>query len=332
MLLEVYVIVRGINLYHYSQVDDPDEDIKSNLTSGLLTAIQAFTQEARKSEIEYFASADEYFLFTNLGSSEKMLICVYEKDSDRKMANLMMKQVQDIILQSPIMELASENIVDDKVSEEVNRKINTAIETVFMSNYPVDLAESIFNESNCSYLRIINMEQDEIIFEKARPRPLLKQKQIDELKLMNSSLQKLSEKLEEREYEYITMATDGALFGIIKNHSLFGMSYSSGIVDEKDFHRQTLRIFDFSTNKYSKEKSLIFEMELDQNGDMLAHNGDLPSPMIEIFISSVINSIERYISSFIRKKFSQVEIHFSSNAMMAILADKKLLKIIFYRN
>ncbi|MCY3412437.1 MAG: hypothetical protein INQ03_12440 [Candidatus Heimdallarchaeota archaeon] len=315
MLTELYVIVEGTTQYYYSKAGRNTGGINVNLTSGFLTAIQAFTKEARQSDIEYFASQEEYFLFTQLEKSNKLLIGVYEKGSNRETADNILHQVKNIIESSHLMDEKYRYREDLIKNQLISDKIDTIIRRMFEDDYPTLLADTIFNShSSLSLIRIMNIETDIIFWEKARPKPLLKKKQIEEMNLLIATADKLGEKLKQPKFELLHIEVNNAQIGLLRNNNILAMTFASGIMSNEEFMLATFGLFDITSPHYLSynRDSIVGSIELDNDGSIINRDGDLKTPMIEIFISSLLNAMERFTGTFIRKSFHSASLYYPS--------------------
>lgn len=316
LLREVFIIANGLNLFHYSSDNQDDNIVKSNLTSGFLSALQSFSLQARDSAIEFFSSQDEYFLFTPLGVREMMLVCVFDRATNREFADSLIKQIHSIMLESYIAGPDFSNTIYVEKNDEIFEQIKKLTENPFDKEFLTSTAMKLFDgKKSISSLRIINMQNNEIYYENARPKPLLKETQISEFNLLLAALDKLCERLNYPRFELLSINCPGSIFIIYRKVETMIIMFSSGMVGLDELSNAILEIFESKTIKdYTRDyklntiaNSLI---NLDSSGDVKSIRGEIPFQMVEIFISTVINGLDRFVSSYVRKNFNEVRICF----------------------
>lgn len=324
MLREVYIIANGLNLFHYSSDLNDDNVVKSNLTSGFLSALQSFSLQARESAIEFFSSKDEYFLFTPLGISEMMLVCVFDKATQREIADSLLKQIRVILLNSYIAQPDFSNTIYVDKNRIIFDEIRELTQNPFDSQYLVSIAGKIFDKENSiSSMRVINLQSNEIYYENARPKPLLKEIQISELNLLLAAIGKLCERFEYPNFEFVTINCQSSIFALFRKIDTLVVMFSSGMVNLDQIKQNVLQIFENKTSKeffagYNENQIAESAVNLNSSGEIISQRGQIPFPMIEIFLSTAINALDRFVSSYIRKNFKDVTIYFPNESKSSI--------------
>lgn len=337
MLKEIYVVSDGKNLYYYSPIGLKRDYMETNLTTGLLSAVQHFMQEARKSDVDYFSSVDEIFVYTSLNDGN-MLIGVFDGHVDRSLARALLQQAKIIIMGSHILKEENLNKVNEMKNNEIDLCIDQILERVLHDSIPVETADKVYTSlSTLTFLRILNRKNNNIIYENARPKPILAKQKREDLKLVISTVDKLSERFGLGEFTFLLIELEGSFVGILRVNNLIALGFASGIVTTKEFSDHLFELFSMGT--YSNFIIQFMELpskkklELDNANEIVEQIGFEKLPMVEIFTSSVLNSLESLIKPFIRKSYQKISIFYSSDAARLVIdKNNSNTRLVYYSN
>ena len=330
LLKEIYITANGLNLFTYPQNLVEDKFVKSNLTSGFLSAIQAFSMEARESEIEYFESRDEYFLFTPLKTKNRMLICVFDKNDQRDLADNLLKKVLGLMLDSHLILEDYDNVIDNTRNKELCDNIDKLLEDAKNQSDPAKYAQGVFNgETAISSLRVLDLINKQTLFEDARPKPFLKTNQINEIYLTLDAFDKISERSKLPIFDFLSIYCQGAFFVIFRTKSNLSMITATGIANPETIQQKVLDLYNYGNLKSFKAvyqqniNNPSYSISLNNDGEIISEEGTSPAPLMDVFLLTTLNALSRLVSSFVRKNYDRVEIFIPSKNRTTITMEVK---------
>ena len=127
MLKEVFVIEDGINVFHYNTSDDTLSHTDPVRTSGFLSALQSFTRETRSGSINSYSSDSENVIFKKIENTNKQLVAIFSKNTDDKMAEALVNQIDIILSRSNIMFEVNVDLSNTKEGKKIKSQIKKLV-------------------------------------------------------------------------------------------------------------------------------------------------------------------------------------------------------------
>ncbi|RMG19665.1 MAG: hypothetical protein D6732_29615 [Methanobacteriota archaeon] len=160
------------------------------MESGFLSAISAFAEDARNSQIKKFELENEVIFFEKLKNLD--LIGIFDKTTNDTIAKLMMQSIRSSFLKIDEQEDLAKigDTMTRKAVEEFEILLNTGLSEQFLVQNALTISENIkFN-----YLTIYDHKQRKEIFSLSKPKILSKKNVEVDINLLLTSFEKFTQK------------------------------------------------------------------------------------------------------------------------------------------
>ncbi len=317
MLKEIFVIADGILYFHYS--DDPEITNSDDtiLSSGLLTAIQNFSEGARSDALDSFNMENEYFLFRKFPNSTKTLVGVFETRTPQKLARDSLNRIYDSVNSTTILQ--EEGLIELNTTEkqELKNKISELISQLFGTKEDAEFIKDLLSRRTDIPLAFLLDAYEKVpITVFARPKPLFKNQQIKDFFLFNSSLTTTISKLNlSGALRFCLFSSLEYVVAVVFCGKSISIATGSMNNSEKDVTSAALQMCHIKTFKdlidYTKDEILASRTRISQSGDITHLEGDKLPTMASIFLSTLINNINGFFQQLTRRKFEEATFYLS---------------------
>ncbi|MHA2503134.1 MAG: hypothetical protein ACXAE3_09700 [Candidatus Kariarchaeaceae archaeon] len=196
MLQELFVLRDGQPLLYYSAEEQNDADFdRTMLSSGILSAMSAFSEEARDAQMDNFASDTELFQFSKSEKLDVIIVGAFPRETPPSLARVMVEYIQNKLEHVEILEM--EGMYDLLRLEKMKfvREIPEFVAQIMLH----DIEESYFDNivKDCPGVNLgvlIALETKKQRWLLARPRPLFYDGMVQDLLLTDQFAGNLTRK------------------------------------------------------------------------------------------------------------------------------------------
>ncbi|MHA2094514.1 MAG: hypothetical protein ACW98F_07795, partial [Candidatus Hodarchaeales archaeon] len=313
MLKEIFVIENGVLLFHYSSDPKKADSDESILSSGLLTAIQDFSEGARADALDSFSMENEFFLFTKFPNSHKTLVGVFEKHTPQALSRKSLIKIFTEIHEANLPDEGGFIELNTPEKDKLKNHILKLSSQLFGTNEDVAYVNELLEKRTDIPLAILLDAIDKkVITNFARPKPLFKQQQVTDFFLLNSTLSKTIPRLGFKgECEYFCINTDEYVVASVFCGKKISIATGSMNSLEEDVLSVALEMCYFSS---LNELTGSLGEESEFNSSILLHDGaiehikgnKLPGTA-SVFLLTLINNLNSFTKLLTRRRF--VEFH-----------------------
>jgi hypothetical protein len=311
MLKEIFVIADGVLFFHYSVDPDITNSDDTILSSGLLTAIQNFSEGARSDALDSFNMENEYFLFRKFPSSTKTLVGVFETRTPQQLARDSLNQIFNIVIGTNILKEEGLIELNSLEKQELKKQMAELISQLFGTKEDAAYIKDLLGrKTNIPLAFLLDAHEKKPIAVFSRPKPLFKDQQIKDFFLLNSSLHTTVSRLNLhgtsrlcifKSLEYVV-----AVVFCGKNISVASGSMNS---PEKDVTNAALQMCHIKSIKdfieYSNEETPNSRTKFSQSGDIKHLEGEKLPLTASVFLLTLINNVNGFFQQITRRKFDQ---------------------------
>lgn len=313
MLKEVFVINGGILIFHYSSDQDKSDDDQAVLSSGLLTAIQDFSEHTRFDVLESFSTENEYFIFTKGSKEGQVIVGVFDRRAQRKLAEEALQKVRVIVDSTPWpLDLGRQ--LSSEMKESLRERIEIITSQIFGSEQlSAYVNEILSNRTDIPLGFVIDLENRETIASFARPKPLFRDAYAKELLLLHSTLETTLTRLELSEsYSYFTVGSQDYVVAVCKSGKFLNIASGAMRTPEENvltavanmcYHPSVESLTDGIETETLETKGV-----LNSSGRIAIQEGKPLPTIANITISTLINNLDKFFRLLNRREFSIFEI------------------------
>ena len=323
MLREIFLIDEGLLQFHYSSDSSASEDDKAVLSSGLLTALQDFSSQARSGSLESFITGDEYFLFTKCPETVRVVVGVFHRLAPEELARESLERIQEVFKSTDIPEESGKQLPDDE-----KQRLRSLIEEIGLQLFDKEYFELhidklLSNRSDIPLAFLIDSTDSSLVTYFARPKPLFRKSQVDDFRLLYSTLDKSLTNL--------GVATDYSYF-IIQSQGYSAASYNSvrfASVATGAMRVDSATVLDVAIKMCLPSGEMPdmpnFEQGVIEGVSLLFSNGilkhesgeNLPS-MSQVYLSTLVNNVDSFFKSVSRRVFTRFDVFGGSTQQKGI--------------
>lgn len=211
----------GQPLLHYSskgEISDEQFD-KAMLSSGFLSALASFSQEARSSDMDNFSSGNELFVFTKVPELDVIVIGSFTKNISVAFARMIINHLNNLLKGRNVIEMSGIYDLHRPQKLDFIRSIPDYINQVLLTEYSEDYFNGVANECHGANLAfVIELDSKNVIWKYARPSPLFNPSLKQDTLLINRFAVNLVSKLGlGNQYLYLTASTGNYSIAIQHN-------------------------------------------------------------------------------------------------------------------
>jgi hypothetical protein len=311
MLKEIFVIADGVLFFHYSVDPDITNSDDTILSSGLLTAIQNFSEGARSDALESFNMENEYFLFRKFPDSSKTLVGVFETRTPQQLARNSLIQVFNEVIDTNLPDEKGFIDLNTTEKQELKKRIGELISQLFGTKEDAAyVSELLGSRTDIPLAFLLDAYEKKAIAIFAKPKPLFKDQQVKDFFLLNTSLNTTISKLnlsgtlkfsKFKSLEYVI-----AVVFCGKSISVASGSMNSS---ENDVTNAALKMCHYDSIEKligsSNEEVLKTRARISQSGDITHLKGEKLPTNAAIFLLTLINNVNRFFTQITRRKFDE---------------------------
>ncbi|MHA1906584.1 MAG: hypothetical protein ACW98Y_04765 [Candidatus Thorarchaeota archaeon] len=324
MLKEVFVIEEGILQYHFNADKGTDDSDDAVLSSGLLTAIRDFSQHARSDVLDSFSTETEYFLFTAVPSSRRIIVGVFDRRTPMQVARDFLLRMIEVVEAAHLPSGTGEMPSSEKKLE-IRQKIERIATQLFGRDALAQYIEEILEGRNDIPLAfLVDFYDKTLLAHFARPRPLFKEQQVQEFLLLHSTLLTSLPKLGiEGEYESFLIESQDYVVSGCRGGRL--LSVASGAMKtpaenvESASYQMCYDLQAESPDYDSEVAQTISKGRILSDGSEKHEDGQPLPPTSRIFVSTLVNNIDSFFGAINRRKFSRFEVRSGKDPSKALV-------------
>ncbi|MHA1994014.1 MAG: hypothetical protein ACW97Z_05700 [Candidatus Hodarchaeales archaeon] len=329
MLKEIFVIENGVLLFHYSsdpKIVNSDESI---LSSGLLTAIQDFSEGARSDALDSFTMENEFFLFKKFPNSHKTLVGVYEKHTPQSLSRKSLIKIFTRINDANLPDEKGFVELDTPEKRELKNQILELSIQLFGTEEDVAyVTELLERRTDIPLAILLDATEKKVITKFARPKPLFKQQQVTDFFLLNSTLGKMISRLGLKgECDYFCINTDEYVVATVYCGKKISITTGSMNSLEEDVLSAALQMCYFSSlndltgsqGEESEFNSSIFQ----QDGTIEHVKGTKLPSTASVFILTLINNLNSFSKLLTRRRFVEFQLTTSGESSHKLILQRK---------
>ncbi|MHA2501634.1 MAG: hypothetical protein ACXAE3_01995 [Candidatus Kariarchaeaceae archaeon] len=311
MLMELYYIVAGVDVFHYSKKNlDADHFI---LSSGFLTALTNFSQEVRSAQIDFFSSETEIFMFEELGP-DSILVLVFENTIDQQVARQVMRNVIQLMLDAGVMEVPPHLGFDRPIEVKLQKQIEAMSTSLISTEYQVVAAKQVLKKIPLDYLIIYDYSRDEVFLQHGKYKGLNKDEIFRVLRLLSKVLTPLVKSfnlgknvsfLAVESYEYhLVIAKNGVNFTFAMDKDPEDFNY----VNNVPFEILSLPGWSQFSEKYQSAVP-VASWKIDGDKNVKIHRGEKSIDISPDAVFRAIDTVSRLCESFKLEEFNNFTIY-----------------------
>lgn len=299
------------------------------MSSGVLSAISSFSEEARSSAVESFSSETELFLFSKIKPLGANFIGVFTKNTDQIIAELIVENIKAEMISQKL--LVDGDLIymdtDEKVS--FKKQIPEIIRRIQDSEEQEAFLNRLFSEIDGAMLGMfIDVTTKNKLWSAAKPRPLFKDDYVQDYLLLHSVTNNMISRLGLGD-NYIMINIESADY---RTSSLFNGTHVALVTSSVigNFAKLQSKVADMSFYpRYADIESVVSEFEnitqfaLENNTLTKQQGMDLPTNAA-IFIQTFMNNLQKFFRNITNRLPSTCEIYFSRNKS---LSGKMIIKM-----
>ncbi|MFX0085142.1 MAG: hypothetical protein ACFFAU_05680 [Candidatus Hodarchaeota archaeon] len=329
MLKEIFVIADGILFFHYSIDPKSMNSDETILSSGLLTAIQNFSESARTDALDSFTMANEYFLFKKFLNTHKTLVGVFESHTPQKLSRNSLNKIFDLIIKSELpQEEGFINLYSPEkllLKKQIDKLLNQFFGTKEDAYY---VNELISKRTDIPLALLLDANEKKLITKFARPKPLFKDYQVNDYFLLYSTLQTTISRIGlPVNYAYCVIKSDQYCLASVfsgKNISLATGSLNTPVDVVLDAALKMCRFESVTalTGDIGEVKS-IKTAKLNKEGVLSHSKGEEFPPMISIYLLTLINNINNFFQTITRRNFIEFSLLLKNESYHKLNIERK---------
>jgi len=326
LLKEVFVIYEGLLSFHYLRSGESSDSDQAILSSGLLSAIRDFSQQARSNALESFYSENEFFLFSAMHARGLVMACVFERDAPQKVANEAVSRIRDLL---DSVEIPTSGL---QLEEQKKDQLRKSIEEIVVQLFGVEDIEArahqiLDNRTDIPLAFVLDITQRKTMAKFARPRPLYREEQVQEFLLVHDTLLRVLGKIGPYEsYRYFVLDTNdysiaGCWSGRMLSVTTGSMRTPGNVVLDVAglLCHQPLNAADGSVTETHVR---VNRSRLTKDGDVIHEEGWVLPPLTGIFLSTLVNNLGSFIRLLTRRSFDRFEAVFSTAPEMKLILQR----------
>ncbi|TXT56420.1 MAG: hypothetical protein BAJATHORv1_20009 [Candidatus Thorarchaeota archaeon] len=308
MLKEVYLIEDGMLIYHYNINAEDDDSDQAVLSSGLMSAIRDFSEQTRADALQSFSTESEFFQFIPCHRGQAVLVGVFERRTSEQLAQQMLTKVREVLKDAKMPETDGA-VMKIEERNRISASIVKLANQFFGSEGVKEYIESILSErTDIPLAFVVDTEKKKAIAHFARPKPLFKAEQVQELLLAHSTILRALTKLEiMNTYDYVVMQSEDYATSICHSGKILGVTTGAIRVSLEDVIKVGAEIcyLDEIDSFHDKiEKAQIERRaQLNKEGKISHIEGEEFPPIAPVFFSTVLNNIEGLFRTLTRRNF-----------------------------
>ncbi|MFX0211793.1 MAG: hypothetical protein ACFFDT_37800 [Candidatus Hodarchaeota archaeon] len=328
MLKELFVIHVGNLIFHYSPEKSASFSDKAILSGGLLSAINSFIRDARSDIVDSFQTEHEYFLFSKLGKTDRVLIGVFERPDPVKIAKMVIDKIHPLITESKIIEDLVISTDDPEIAM-LEKKIELVTTQLFGTEGEGIYIKELLEERGDIQIGILaDVVEKKEIAHFARPTPLYKKEQCQKALLLYSNLLQVLSRLKLAEsFSYFSVSSkdyvvvgclSGKLYGIVTGVLQVPETQVLQVGANMCHHETINDLVNLYGTEQIRNKS-IFQT----NGTIFHQDGEKLLSTSGILLSTLINNIGSLFKSLTRKNFSNFKVVISEKDKIQLKLNRK---------
>ncbi len=335
MLKELFVIQVGNLIFHYSPEKSATFSDEAILSGGLLSAINSFIRDARSDIVDSFQTEHEYFLFSKLGKTDRVLIGVFERSDPEKIARMAIEKIHPLIAESKI----NKDLVvstDDPEIAVLEKKIRLMTTQLFgTEGESIYIEELLEGRGDIQIGILVDVVQKKEITHYARPTPLYKKEQSQKALLLYSNLLQVLSRLKlAKSFSYFTISSkdyvvvgclSGILYGIVTGVLQVPETQVLQVGANMCHHETINDLVNIYGAQQVKNKSI-----LQANGSVIHQDGEMRLSTGGILLSTLNNNIGSLFKSLTRKKFSKFKAVTNEKEKIQLILNRKEFSDDFY--
>ncbi|TFG13724.1 hypothetical protein EU537_05560 [Candidatus Thorarchaeota archaeon] len=313
MLKEVFLIDEGLLQFHYSNDSSASEDDKAVLSSGLLTALQDFSSQARSGSLESFLTGDEYFLFTKCPETDRVVVGVFHRLAPEELARESLERIQEVFKSADIPDASGKQLPGDEKQRLRNLIKEIGIHLFDKEYFELHIEELLKNRSDIPLAFLVDTTDNSLVTHFARPKPLFRKSQLDDFRLLYSTL--------EKSLTSLGIATEYSYF-IIKSQGYSAASYNSvrfASVASGAMRIDSDAVLDVAIKMCVPSGEIPDMADLDQgeiegvsllfnNGILKHERGERLPSMSQVYLSTLVNNADAFFKSVNRRVFTRFDV------------------------
>ncbi len=329
MLKEIFVIENGVLLFHYSRDPKKANSDESILSSGLLTAIQDFSEGARADALDSFAMENEYFLFKKFPSSQKTLVGVYEKHTPQSLSRKSLIKIFAVINEANLPDEKGFVELDTPEKQSLKNQILELSAQLFGTEEDVAyISELLEKRTDIPLALLLDSIEKKVITKFARPKPLFKQQQVTDFFLLNSTLKKLISRLGLKgDCEYFCIITNEYVVASVYCGKKISVATGSMNSLEDDVLSAALQMCYYAT---LKDLTGIHGEEYEHNSSVVQTDGTIDHikgsklpPTSSVFLLTLINNLNSFSKLLTRRRFVEFRLRISGEQSYTLILQRK---------
>ena len=329
MLKEIFVIENGVLLFHYSSDPKNADSDESILSSGLLTAIQDFSEGARSDALDSFAMENEFFLFKKFPNSHKTLVGVFERHTPQSLSRRSLIKIYTAINDANLPDERGFIELDTPEKKSLKKQILELSAQLFGTKEDVAyIAELLEKRTDIPLAILLDAFEKKVITYFARPKPLFKQQQVTDFFLLNSTLGKTIPRLGLKgECEYFCINTDEYAVASVFCGKKISIATGSMNSLEEDVLSAALQMCYFSslnslTGSQGEEKE--YSSSIIKHDGVIEHVKGTKLPGVaSVFLLTLINNLNSFSKLLTRRRFVEFRLATSGEITYKLVLQRK---------
>jgi hypothetical protein len=314
MVKEIFLISDGLPFFHYADDETMEDSDRVLLSSGFLGALKNFSETERSDAIESFSMGNEYFLFRRYQNTNKMVVCVFDRDVSQRLARKSLKEIHDLIASTKIPEKTlgielgtpEEKLLKEKISELVARFFGAEGESD-------RITELLGQRTDIPLAFLVSVDKKQIIAHFSRPRPLFRQQQVKEFFLLLSTLQTTLSRLELPDsYAYFFIQSAEYTIASVWSGQIASVATGAPTTPEHDVLTAALNMVRYSSlddlNELIGKERIISKAILLKKGELVHEDGKELPTALAVFLSTLCTRINGFFRLLTRRHFSRFEV------------------------
>ena len=344
MFDEFFILRRSNLLYHYSTNQEEKDIDKILLSSGLFSALNSFTSEARSDKINLFQTQKQLFKFTAIPKTDFILVFVFEAETfNESMSNLIIQNIYELVVNSELVKNDSKLIdLQSSATHQLSSGIDYILNFKLLQQFSDKYLDELFkNEKNIEFTIIKEKPEGKIKASYTRKVAYLSKLFDSNHDLIISVINKALENLElSKKFLIITFESKNQQF-LIFNTDSYSISFLSSEVKSSRYYIDLLKRFSFSGSifnfdRYSKANFEISTKYLRETGGKIVFKEGIILPKkAKIFLGTLANNISNFSKEILTKRLENFSIVYINNKnelsiLKGSLAPNNEMELVFY--
>ncbi len=313
MLREVFLIDEGLLQFHYSSDSSANENDKAVLSSGLLTALQDFSSQARSGSLESFLTGDEYFLFTKCPETDRAVVGVFHRFAPEELARKSLERIQEVFKSADIPDASERQLPGDEKQRLRNLIREIGLQLFDKEYFELHIENLLSNRSDIPLAFLVDATDKSHVTHFARPKPLFRRSQVDDFLLLYSTLDKSLTNLGVApRYSYFVIHSLGYAAASYNSARFASVATGAMRVDPQTVLDVAVKmcipsgempdIPDFEQGEI-EGVSLLFN-----NGILKHESGEKLPAMSQVYLSTLVNNADTFFKSVNRRVFTRFDV------------------------